>query len=72
MEINNPEVLAEIEALFEAYERALIGNDVAALDGLFWESPLVVRYGNGENLYGIEALRAFRSAPADAGSWRAR
>jgi 1-carboxybiuret hydrolase subunit AtzH-like protein len=48
--------------LFEAYERALIGNDVAALDALFWESPLVVRYGNGENLYGIEALRAFRSA----------
>ncbi|MFA5949954.1 MAG: oxalurate catabolism protein HpxZ [Hyphomicrobium sp.] len=62
MEINNPEVLAEVEALFDIYERALVGNDIATLDGLFWESPLVVRYGNGENLYGIEALRAFRAA----------
>jgi len=62
MEINNPEVLAEVEALFDIYERALVGNDIATLDGLFWESPLVVRYGNGENLYGIDALRAFRAA----------
>jgi hypothetical protein len=66
MEINNPEVLAEIEALFGAYERAFLDNDLATLDGLFWESSLVVRYGNGENLYGIEALRAFRSGrPTD-------
>lgn len=62
MEINRPDVLAEITALFDAYEQALIGNDIAALDGFFWESPLIVRYGNGENLYGIEALRAFRAA----------
>jgi hypothetical protein len=62
MEINRPDVLAEVTALFETYERALLANDIATLDGLFWESPLVVRYGNNENLYGIEALRAFRAA----------
>ncbi|MET0406787.1 MAG: oxalurate catabolism protein HpxZ [Hyphomicrobium sp.] len=62
MEINRPDVLAEVTELFEIYERALVTNDVATLDGLFWESPLVVRYGNGENLYGIDALRAFRAA----------
>lgn len=61
MDINVPGVLAEITALFETYEQALNSNDIATLDGLFWESPLVVRYGNGENLYGIEALRAFRA-----------
>jgi hypothetical protein len=62
MEINRPDVLAEVTAAFEAYERALLANDLAALDGFFWDSPLVVRYGNNENLYGIEALRAFRAA----------
>ncbi len=62
MEINRPDVLAEVTAIFETYERALVSNDIATLDGLFWESPLVIRYGNGENLYGIEQLRAFRAA----------
>jgi len=62
MEINRPDVLAEVTTLFGEYERALVANDIATLDGLFWESPLVVRYGNNENLYGIEALRAFRAA----------
>lgn len=61
MDINLPDVVAEITALFDTYERALVSNDLSTLDGLFWESPLVVRYGNGENLYGIEALRAFRA-----------
>lgn len=64
MDINRPDVLAEVNALFDTYERALVTNDIATLDGLFWESPLVVRYGNGENLYGIDALRAFRAARA--------
>jgi hypothetical protein len=61
MEINRPDILAEVTTLFDIYERALVANDVATLDGLFWESDLVVRFGNGENLYGIEALRAFRA-----------
>lgn len=64
MDINIPDVLAEVTALFEKYERALVSNDIRALDAFFWESALVVRYGNSENLYGIEALRAFRSARA--------
>lgn len=61
MEINAPEIVDEVERLFETYEKALVANDVATLDSLFWASSLVVRYGNGENLYGIEALRAFRA-----------
>ncbi len=62
MIINHPATLAEVETLFARYERALVDNDLATLDALFWESPLVLRYGVGENLYGIDAIRAFRSA----------
>jgi ketosteroid isomerase-like protein len=61
MEINHPGTLAEVTAAFLAYERALVANDVAALVGFFWESGFVLRYGVGENLYGIEAIRAFRA-----------
>jgi hypothetical protein len=61
MEINLPEVVAEVTAAFERYERALVANDTAELDALFWDSPLTIRYGIGENLYGIEAIRGFRS-----------
>ena len=67
MEINRPDVLAEVTAAFERYERALVGNDVAELDALFWTSPHTVRYGAGENLYGIAAIRAFRAARSPAG-----
>jgi hypothetical protein len=62
MEINRPDVLAEVTAVFDRYERALVGNDVETLDALFWPSGLTVRYGVGENLVGIEAIRAFRRA----------
>jgi hypothetical protein len=61
-EINIPEVVAEVTQAFERYERALVANDVAALDALFWNSPHTLRYGIGENLYGHEAIAAFRSA----------
>lgn len=67
MRINDPAVLAEVEAAFARYEAALVGNDMDALDALFWDSPLVVRYGAGEVLYGIEAVRAFRAARPSAG-----
>ncbi len=66
-DIDLPEVRAEIEALSARYERALIGNDTATLDALFWDSPQTVRYGATENLYGIEAIRAFRRARSSAG-----
>lgn len=60
--INLPDVLAEVTAVFARYEEALVSNDVAVLDELFWESPHTLRYGVGENLYGYEAIRAFRAA----------
>lgn len=60
MEINRPEVLAEVDAAFERYEAALNANDVAVLDASFWASPHTVRYGLGENLYGRDEILAFR------------
>ncbi|MBI5908140.1 MAG: oxalurate catabolism protein HpxZ [Polaromonas sp.] len=60
--INLPDVLAEVRAVCERYERALVGNDVAVLDELFWRSPHTLRYGATENLYGYDAIRAFRAA----------
>src|ERR1700710_1729982 len=62
MDINIPEVLAEMTAVFERYEDALVTNKGDVLDELFWDSPLTVRYGAAENLVGIEAIRAFRIA----------
>ncbi|HEY1863305.1 MAG TPA: oxalurate catabolism protein HpxZ [Roseiarcus sp.] len=62
MEINIPEVVAEVERAFARYERALVTNDVAELDGLFWRSPHTLRYGATENLYGYDAIAAFRAA----------
>ncbi len=61
-EINNQAVLAEVKAAFANYEKALMENDIAALNALFWNSPLVIRFGPGQNLYGIEAIAAFRTA----------
>ena len=60
MLINDPATLAEVEAAFAAYERALMDNDLDMLDALFWHSPTTVRIGPGQNLYGIEAIQAFR------------
>lgn len=65
--VNDPTVLAEVEAVFARYEDALVANDVAALDGLFWQDPRTIRYGGGENLYGFAAIAAFRAARPLAG-----
>ena len=67
MMINEPDVLAEVTAVFERYEAALVGNDVAVLDELFWNSPHTLRYGATENLYGYDAIRAFRAGRPSAG-----
>jgi hypothetical protein len=67
MEIDLPEVVAEVTAEFERYERALIANDVAALDGIFHNDPRSIRYGGGENLYGYGEIEAFRAARSPAG-----
>jgi len=66
-EINLPDVLREVSAVFERYEDALVHNKVDVLDALFWHSHAVVRYGAGENLVGIEAIRAFRNARPSVG-----
>jgi len=65
--VNLPDVLAEVQAVFARYEDALVNNQVEVLDELFWHSTMTVRYGGGENLVGIEAIRAFRAARSPAG-----
>lgn len=67
VEINIPEVVAEVEEAFRRYERALVSNDVAELDELFWRSPHTLRYGATENLYGYDEIAAFRAARSLAG-----
>jgi len=67
MDINLPDVLAEVTAVFERYEDALVNNKVEVLDELFWTSPNTVRYGMAENLVGIEAIRAFRLSRPSTG-----
>ena len=62
MTINDPEVVAELEALYPQYERALVTNDVEKLVEMFWDGPKVMRFGVTENLYGPEELEAFRKA----------
>lgn len=59
--INHPDTLAELRQLSRLYETALGDNDLQTLDGMFWQSADVVRLGVGENLYGIEAIAAFRA-----------
>lgn len=61
MEINIPEVVEEVTAAFNRYERALISNDITILEELFWNSPQTIRYGVMENLYGYDAIADFRS-----------
>ncbi|WP_270933915.1 oxalurate catabolism protein HpxZ [Falsiroseomonas oryzae] len=67
MEINIPEVVAEVTAAFMRYETALTTNDVEVLDELFWDSPHTLRYGVTENLHGYEEIKAFRAGRAAAG-----
>jgi hypothetical protein len=62
MDVNLPEIVAEVTAAFQRYETALVSNDVATLTELFWDSPHTIRYGLGENLYGTDEIRAFRGA----------
>lgn len=66
-QVNLPEVLAEVTSAFERYEQALVGNDVAVLDELFWNDPLTIRYGATENLCGYAEIQAFRAARPSQG-----
>ena len=67
MQINHPQILAEVERVFAHYEQALASNNVEALIDFFWQSPHAVRYGATENLYGWDQIAAFRKQrPAPA------
>ncbi|CBJ45540.1 oxalurate catabolism protein HpxZ [Erwinia amylovora] len=68
--INQPTIVAEVSVAFYRYEQALVSNDIAVLDELFWHDERTVRLGAGENLYGIEAIRAFRAARPSVGLHR--
>jgi hypothetical protein len=68
--INLPEVHAQVCAAFARYEQALVSNDVVVLDELFWNSPHTLRYGATENLYGYDAIQAFRAGRPSVGLQR--
>ena len=70
MEINRPDVVAEVEAAFIDYERALVIDDIAVLDRYFLDRPETVRFGVGENLFGSEAIAAIRRRRPLAGPAR--
>ena len=67
MEIDLPDVVAEVRQAFAAYEAALVGNDVATLEALFRDDPRTIRYGATENLYGMDEIRAFRRSRSPVG-----
>ena len=70
MQVDLPDVLAEVTAAFARYEAALVSNDVAVLDELFRDDPRTLRYGIAENLYGYDAIMAFRAARSPVGLMR--
>ncbi|NEW88208.1 oxalurate catabolism protein HpxZ [Rhodopseudomonas sp. WA056] len=70
MDIDLPDVVAEVSAAFARYETALVGNDVATLNELFHNDPRTLRYGGGENLYGYAEIQAFRAARSPVGLMR--
>jgi hypothetical protein len=67
MEINLPDVVAEVTAAFERYETALVSNDIATLGELFWRNDRTIRYGIAENLYGYGEIAAFRAGRSPIG-----
>lgn len=67
IEINHPEIIEMVTKAFYRYEQALVTNDIAVLDELFWNSEFTIRFGAGENLYGYAAIQAFRKARPSSG-----
>jgi hypothetical protein len=67
MQVDLPDVVAEVRAAFERYETALVTNDVATLDEMFRDDPRTIRYGQAENSYGHGEIEAFRAARPSAG-----
>jgi hypothetical protein len=71
MQIDLPEVVAEVRTEFERYEQALVSNDVATLNSLFHDDVRTIRYGGAENLYGYAAIESFRATRSPTGLARA-
>ncbi|HEY5067020.1 MAG TPA: oxalurate catabolism protein HpxZ [Xanthobacteraceae bacterium] len=71
MEVDLPDVMAEVKAAFARYEQALVSNDVDTLNTLFRDDARTIRYGGAENLYGYGQIKAFRAARSPAGLERA-
>ncbi len=67
MVVNDPEIVAELAALYPRYEEALVSNDVPTLTAMFWASPHSIRLGVAENLYGEDEIEAFRKARPSTG-----
>ena len=67
MDIDLPDIVAEVFAAFQRYEAALVANDVDMLDSLFHDDPRTIRYGGGENLYGYAEIAAFRAGRSSQG-----
>ena len=67
MQIDLPEVIAEVKIEFEWYEQALVANDLATLNGMFRNDARTIRYGVNENLYGFAGIAAFRAARSPHG-----
>jgi hypothetical protein len=67
MDINLPDIAAEVQAAFDRYETALVTNDIATLQHLFWCNPQTIRYGIAEVLHGWDEIGAFRAARSPAG-----
>jgi Protein of unknown function (DUF3225) len=67
MEIDMPDIVAEVRAAFDRYEQALVSNDVETLDALFRDDPRTIRFGGTENLFGYDQIKAFRATRSAAG-----
>jgi hypothetical protein len=70
VDIDLPEVVAEVKAAFDRYEKALTGNDIATLNSIFHDAPQTIRYGIGENLHGHKEISGFRAARSPVGLMR--
>ena len=62
LQVNKQEVVDEIRALFEAYEKALISKNIEVLDNTFWQSDYTIRYAMHENGYGFDEIHQHRVA----------
>jgi ketosteroid isomerase-like protein len=67
--VTEAQPIDEVRDCFDAYERALLANDVDAMDAWFARDPDVVRFGIAERQHGFDEISAWRRGaspvPAD-------